>query len=449
MHSLDGTMKHGRVLWKIGEAIPPPLRFESSHSWLQSIVVPRPVAWLSVDDEHVALLNGYTAVCYTPPTLLFAGSSLPRKTITRLKETGKCTVSVATARDPSSALSKASALSNDQERLSYTFRELNLSPIKKRPDYPCVVEGSPVHMFCSLSEDHTFLASNCDGMLLLIGESIVVDGSVLSDPTESMKNRAITAKIDAGLIQPVVAVGPNEFRSLKEIRSLPRPQQQADGSWVSSGFQTIVPTGTRQEAYTPTRMEWNYQTDGHACALGFNPTLAFIMPRPIGWISTYSSSSRVPHLAPYSFFIDVAHGTENPMVAFSAYRPQDGASKKDAHKDSEETGCFCFNLCTEALAVAVNLSAAEMKRDESEFKLAGLPFEQASVVDAPFVLDASLHLECVYERTVDVGNFSVVIGRIVALSVNRNVIAADGRIDASQLRLISRLGYTDEYGIIS
>lgn len=444
-------MKNERILWKIGEAIPSSLRFESSHSWLQCIVIPRPVAWLSVDDERVTLLNGYTASCYTPPTMLFAGSSLPSKTIDRLKETGKCTVSLATARDPSSALSKASSLQSDkQERLSFTFQELNLSPIKKRSDYPCAVEGSPVHMFCSLSEEHSLVDSNGDGLVLLIGESVVVDGSVLSDPTESMRSREITAKIDAGLIQPVVAVGPNQYRSMKDIRSLYRPKQDGNGTWVSSDFQTIVPNGTRtQEEQIPAAMEWNYRTDGHACSLGFNPTLAFIMPRPIGWISTYSSTGRVPHLAPYSFFIDVAHGTEKPMVAFSAYRPQDGASKKDAHKDTEEMRCFCFNLCTEELAVAVNLSASEMKRNESEFQLAGLALEQASAVDAPFVAAAPLHLECVYERTVDIGNFSIVVGRVVALSVNRNVIAADGHIDVSQLHLIARLGYTDEYGIIS
>ena len=441
-------MKQGRILWKVGEALPQPLRLESP-GWLQSIVVPRPLAWLSVDDERVALLNGYTAACYTPPTLLFAGSSLPRKTLARLKETGKCTVSLATARDPPSSLSMASTVhSISGERSSFTFQELKLSPIKKREDYPCAVEGSPVHLYCSLSEEHSLIGHDGDGMVLLIGESVLVDGSVLSDPTDSMKSRAISSKIDAGLIQPIVTVGPDQFRRVHEIRSLPRPKQQPDGTWVSSDFQTVVPVGTKHETH-PALMTWNYQVDGHACALGFNPTLAFIMPRPIGWISTYSSSSRVPHLAPYSFFIDVAHGFEKPMVAFSAYRPQDGTSKKDAHKDTEEMGCFCFNLCTEDMAVAVNLSAAELKRDESEFALTGLAFEQANFVDAPYVRDAPVHLECVYERTVPIGNFSIVIGRIQALSMDNDIIAADGRVDTSLLRLIGRLGYTDEYGIIS
>ena len=455
-------MSNGRLLWKVGEAIPNPLRGTFSKSkWLQSIVVPRPVAWLSVDDETVALLNGYTAACYTPPTIFFAESSLPISFITKLKETGVCTLSVATFHDPKSALEHVTS------ETSYTFEELRLSRSPKRENYPCAVESSPIHMYCTVSDRvsfHETSHSDSDRMLILVAETVVFHQSILSDPTESMKQRSITAKIDASLIQPIVSVGPyqhHRFHSLKEIRSMSRPKLEPTHkldqndvpisspslSWVSSDFQTVVPAGSRYLDHSTT--EWNYRIDGHSCSLGFNPTLAFIMPRPIGWISTYSKQDRTPHLAPYSFFIDVGHTANMPMVAFSAYRPLDGTSKKDAHKDAEEMSCFCFNLCTAELAVAVNLSAAEMKRDESEFTLAGLIPEPATTIDAPYIRNAPIHLECTYEKTYDVGNFSIVIGRVKAVSVESKVLNDVGEIDVSVIQLIARLGYTDEYAIIS
>jgi flavin reductase (DIM6/NTAB) family NADH-FMN oxidoreductase RutF len=460
-------MSNGRIFWKVGDAIPNPLRGTlSKFKWLQSIVVPRPVAWLSVDDETVTVLNGYTAACYTPPTIFFAESSLPVKFIERLKETGTCTLSVATFNDPTSALQQVSSTAHMNTERFYTFQELNLSRSPKRDNYPRAVESSPVHMYCKLSNRVPFNESsqNDDAMLIVIAETVVFHESILSDPTESMKQRSITAKIDAALIQPIVSLGSHHprFYSLKDIRSMPRPKQvpshqndkdddafvsDSSLSWVSSNFETLISTGTRHIHHST--IEWHYRIDGHSCALGFNPTLAFVMPRPIGWISTYSKPDRIPHLAPYSFFMDVGHANNKPMVAFSAYRPMDGTSQKDAHKDAEETGCFCFNVCTKDLAVAVNLSAAEMKRDESEFALAGLMSEPATLIDAPYIRSAPIHLECTYEKTYDVGSFSIVIGRVQAVSVQSSILNDDGEIDISKIHPIARLGYTDEYGTIS
>lgn len=206
----------------------------------------------------------------------------------------------------------------------------------------------------------------------------------------------------------------------------------------------LVSTPTRHQAYVT--MEWNFRPDGSSCRLGFNPVIALIMPRLIEWISTYTSVGRIPHLAPYSFFIDVARGS-TPMIAFSAYR-RDGQVKKDAQKDAEETGFFGFNLCSEYLAYAMNLSAAEMQREESEFEMAGLQFEEAKFVTAPFVRDAHIKYECSYVKTIGVGSFSIVIGSVKGVMLDRAVLSGNEGVDVGKLRPITRLGYMDQYGIL-
>jgi flavin reductase (DIM6/NTAB) family NADH-FMN oxidoreductase RutF len=60
-----------------------------------------------------------------------------------------------------------------------------------------------------------------------------------------------------------------------------------------------------------------------------------------------------------------------------------------------------------------------------------------------------IHLECTYVKTIDVGNFSIVVGRVQAVSVESSILNDYGQIDTSKLNLIARLGYTDEYGIVS
>jgi flavin reductase (DIM6/NTAB) family NADH-FMN oxidoreductase RutF len=161
------------------------------------------------------------------------------------------------------------------------------------------------------------------------------------------------------------------------------------------------------------------------------------MPRPIGWISTYRKDGRVPHLAPYSFFTDVARGAQ-PYVAFSAFC-KNGETKKDAQQDAEDMKCFVYNMVTEDLAVAMNYSAAEMGRVESEFELAKLVPGQATLVDAPIVCEAPVRYECEYVATADVGSFSVVIGKVVGVSVETSILS-DGLMDHKKLKSITRLG---------
>jgi flavin reductase (DIM6/NTAB) family NADH-FMN oxidoreductase RutF len=89
------------------------------------------------------------------------------------------------------------------------------------------------------------------------------------------------------------------------------------------------------------------------------------------------------------------------MVAFSASRRPEG-TKKDAHKDAEETGVFAWNVTSEPLAEAMNWSSAPLPATESEFELAGLSHSRARQIDAPTVDAAPIVFECRYVRTVEI-----------------------------------------------
>ncbi|EEC50619.1 predicted protein [Phaeodactylum tricornutum CCAP 1055/1] len=390
------------------------------------------LAWFSVDDDHIFLLEGYTAASYTPPTIIFPASTLPGKMWQTLLQTRTCTLSSATTRESTAVLKRA--LSGTEPK-SFKFDELRLKASKNKKDYPFVVAESPIHMFCKVHE--LIALTNDEALVILTVETFVIDGSVLGPPTDEMTKRPnVTAKIDADLIEPVVSLGDGKVFPLMCLRSMPRPTRCAQrGSWTSTDFNNNVGRGDHSLAYETT--EWSYRQHGGTCPLGYNATTALIMPRPIGWISTYSQEGNVAHLAPYSFFTDVSRGCE-PIVAFSAFR-KEGTIKKDAHKDAEEMKCFVYNMVDEDLAVKMNYSAAELGRNESEFELAKLTPGKARLVDAPVVSEAWIRLECEYFKTVEVDSFSVVLGFVRGIDIDRK-LWKDGRLDVSLLKPITRLG---------
>jgi flavin reductase (DIM6/NTAB) family NADH-FMN oxidoreductase RutF len=309
-------------------------------------------------------------------------------------------------------------------------------------------------MFCSVEKIVELHPEEDQALIVLLVDIFTIHGSVLSEPTEEMKQRPnVTAKIDAQLIQPCVSLGDGKVQPLTSIRSMPRPVQQTEsGQWTSTKF-NLAPQTTGPGNFATT--EWIYATHGGTCPLGYNAVTALIMPRPIGWISTYRKNGRIPHIAPYSFFSDVARcggsqtttGTTPPMVAFSAYRRNNGTTPKDAEQDAIDTGYFAVNMVTESLAVPMNLSAAEIAADDSEFALSGLSFESAQCIEAPVVTQSPIRYECQYIRSVPIGSFSIVIGQVVGIAIDSSIIdSTSGLIDPTQVKPITRLGFMDEYG---
>merc|ERR1719160_984090 len=104
----------------------------------------------------------------------------------------------------------------------------------------------------------------------------------------------------------------------------------------------------------------------------------------------------------------------------------------------------------------MNYSAADQRREGSEFELAGLTMEPADLVDAPRVKESPVTFECRYvttaacPQTVLPGeyNSNVVVGEVLAVRIKNEVITK-GRVDVAKVRPIARLGYTQEYTVCS
>jgi flavin reductase (DIM6/NTAB) family NADH-FMN oxidoreductase RutF len=157
---------------------------------------------------------------------------------------------------------------------------------------------------------------------------------------------------------------------------------------------------------------------GHG--LAHDPFNAIIAPRPIGWISTQSSSG-VLNLAPYSFFNALNYTP--PMLGFSS------VGAKDSLRNVQETQEFCWNLVSASLVDAMNQTSKPIPADENEFTLAKLDTEQSKIISVPRVKQSLVSMECKLTDVVqlktakgDAVNSWFIMGEVVGVHISGSLI---------------------------
>ena len=165
-----------------------------------------------------------------------------------------------------------------------------------------------------------------------------------------------------------------------------------------------------------------------------------ITPRPIAWVSSLSVDG-VVNLAPFSFFQMVTD--QPPTLMISTQHKADG-SRKDTSINIEATRDFVVNLVPHALADQMNISAAAVPADESEFDLARLEQAASSQVKVPRVALAPLALECRLAKLQpyppENPSCEVIFAEVLAIYINPAVLDANGLPDPHKMDLISRIG---------
>jgi flavin reductase (DIM6/NTAB) family NADH-FMN oxidoreductase RutF len=165
-----------------------------------------------------------------------------------------------------------------------------------------------------------------------------------------------------------------------------------------------------------------------------------ITPRPIAWVSSLSTDG-VLNLAPFSFFQMVTD--QPPTLMISTQHKADG-SRKDTSLNIEATRDFVVNLVPFALAEQMNISAAAVPSDQSEFELAGLQQAASSQINVPRVALAPVALECRLAKLQpyppENPSCELIFAQVLAMYIDPAVLDANGMPDAQKLDLISRIG---------
>ena len=194
------------------------------------------------------------------------------------------------------------------------------------------------------------------------------------------------------------------------------------------------------DAPSPKDLHYYEPRNGHG--LRHDPFNAIIAPRPIGWISSRDAKGHV-NLAPYSFFNGFCYTP--PIIGFSS------TSWKDSVGNIEETGEFVWNLATRDLAKQMNLTAAHVAHDVSEFEIARLTEAPCNLVGVPRVAESPVSFECKLSQIVQLQGADgrkaqawLVLGEVVAVHIDKALIK-DGVYQTALARPIVRAGRKGDY----
>ena len=166
-----------------------------------------------------------------------------------------------------------------------------------------------------------------------------------------------------------------------------------------------------------------------------------VVPRPIAFVSTLSRDG-VLNLAPFSFFN--AFCADPPVVGFG---PVWRNPPKDTIANIRETGEFVVNVVDEQIAEAMNVCSAEFPPHIDEFQQSKLTPVPSAVIKPPRVKESKINMECSLLQIIDFSEKpnggSLVLGKIVRMHVDDEIIDASYKIDPDKLRAIGRMGGPD------
>ena len=164
-----------------------------------------------------------------------------------------------------------------------------------------------------------------------------------------------------------------------------------------------------------------------------------IVPRPIAWVSTISSTG-TSNLAPFSFFTGVC--INPPTLLFCPTNHPNG-KEKDTLRNIRETREFVVNLVSEELAQQMNQSSADYPPEISEFQEVGLLATPSHFVKAPRVKESPINFECRLQQIITIGRDGpgsghVVLGEIIYAHFAEGIYE-NGRVAIDRVKPIARL----------
>ncbi|MGE4619161.1 MAG: flavin reductase family protein [Planctomycetota bacterium] len=162
-----------------------------------------------------------------------------------------------------------------------------------------------------------------------------------------------------------------------------------------------------------------------------------VIPRPIAWTSTISSSG-VTNLAPFSFFGGVS--SDPPTVMLSVGRRSDG-SHKDTASNLLATSEAVIHICPRNQGQEMVASSEGLAPETSEIDHLGLSTTVSDIVAPPRLTDAAIAMEArrIHHQEVGNGPIDLFLLEVVRFHLREDLLAED-LPDPALLEALGRLG---------
>lgn len=166
---------------------------------------------------------------------------------------------------------------------------------------------------------------------------------------------------------------------------------------------------------------------------------ASVIPRPIAWVSTLSPDG-IRNLAPFSFFNVISE--DPPHLVFSAART--GNKNKDTLNNILANHQFVVNMVTPEIVEQMNLTSQSVAPEIDEFELANVTPIPSNKISPDRVAESPISFECelvhhYFTQGHSNGGAALLIGRIVQIHINDELLLEDHKINLEAYQPVSRL----------
>jgi flavin reductase (DIM6/NTAB) family NADH-FMN oxidoreductase RutF len=100
-----------------------------------------------------------------------------------------------------------------------------------------------------------------------------------------------------------------------------------------------------------------------------------------------------------------------------------------SYKSLMDRRAFTVNFATEKYLAEMDYFGIASGRDVNKFERTGLTAVRGDSVDAPYILEFPVNIECEVTNTVELGVHTLFIGAVRDVKVNEDALDASGRVD--------------------
>lgn len=104
------------------------------------------------------------------------------------------------------------------------------------------------------------------------------------------------------------------------------------------------------------------------------------------------------------------------------------------HANIAARGAFTVNIPSERHAAATDYCGLVSGRDADKFAAAGLTAAGGELVDAPYVEEFPLVLECAVTETVELGSHTLFVGKVADVKADAAVLGENGLPDLAKVK---------------
>jgi flavin reductase (DIM6/NTAB) family NADH-FMN oxidoreductase RutF len=119
-----------------------------------------------------------------------------------------------------------------------------------------------------------------------------------------------------------------------------------------------------------------------------------------------------------------------------------------SHHNIVERKAFTLNLPSENFVRQADYFGLASGRETDKFAAAGLTPVRSDLVDAPYVEEFPLVLECRLVHTAELGLHTLFVGEILDAKIDPSILNAEGQVDIKALQpILYSVGTKDYYGV--